>query len=228
MLGLFIMIFAELKQDGSMKKYIPYIVIVILAVALLFSVDRCSTIKDLSNSNLNAITDTVSYFKNKLGSQTASINTLQLDNEQLQNLVLHKDAGLAKLTKEFSKVNNIVKYKTIIQLDTIRIAYKDTVPCIFERSGELKADWYSFSYKSNQKGIQIDSLKTWTTSTIITGFKRKWLLGKQTAVTDITISNPHITVTEIKASEIVVPEPWYKKWHVWLAAGICGGWIAAQ
>lgn len=211
-----------------MKTHILHIIIFVLAMALIFSFERCNYIQNKNTANITVYTDTLTYFKNELGSQTASINTLQLDNEQLQNLVLHKDAGLAKLTKEFSKVNNIVKYKTIIQLDTIRIAYKDTVPCIFERSGELKADWYSFSYKSNQKGIQIDSLKTWTTSTIITGFKRKWLLGKQTAVTDITISNPHITVTEIKASEIVVPKPWYKKWHVWLAAGICGGWIAAQ
>jgi hypothetical protein len=183
----------------------------------------CSFHKSHADSNLEAIIDTVKHFKNKLGTQTASINTLQLDKEQLQKVILDKDAELAKLAKEFLKVNTITKYKTVMQIDTIRIAYKDTVPCIFERTGEVKKDWYRFSYKSNQKGIQIDSLSTWTSTTSITGFKRKWFLGKQTAVTDITNTNPYIKVIEMKSVEVVVPEPWYKKWYTWLAAGLIVG-----
>jgi hypothetical protein len=188
----------------------------------------CSFHKSHADSNLEAITDTVKHFKNKLGTQTASINTLQLDAAQLQKVILDKDAELATLTKEFSKVNIITKYKTVMQIDTIRITYKDTVPCIFERSGEVKKDWYSFMYKSNQKGLQIDSLSIPNTTTAITGFKRKWFLGKQTAVTDITHSNPFIKVTEIKSVEIVVPVPWYEKWYVWLVSGLIGGFLVSK
>ncbi|MNK21307.1 hypothetical protein D3C87_395610 [compost metagenome] len=211
-----------------MKKYIPHIIILSLVIPLSLSIERCNYIHNKNVVDIVSLSDTIMYFKNRIGIQTASINTLQLDKNQLQNLVLDKDAELAKLTAAFSKVNTIVKYKTVMQIDTIRISYKDSVPCVFERSGELKKDWYSFTYKSDQKGIQIDSLKTWTSTTAITGFKRKWFLGEQTAVTDITNSNPHIVVTGLQAIEIVVPEPWYKKWYVWLTAGICGGWITSR
>lgn len=211
-----------------MRKYIPYIVILVLLVLLLASMQTCSFHKSNADSNLEAITDTVKHFKNKLGTQTASINTLLLDKEQLEVLVLNKDAELAKLAKEFSKINTITKYKTVMQIDTIRIVYKDSVPCVFERSGEVKKDWYSFSYKSDQKRIQIDSLTIPNTTTAITGFKRNWFLGKQTAFTDVTNSNPYIKVTEMKSVTITVPEPWYKKWYVWLGVGLIGGAISSQ
>lgn len=208
-----------------MRKYIPYITILVLLVLLFASMQTCSFHKSHADSNLEAITDTVKHFKNRLGTQTASINTLQLDKKQLQDLILDKDAELAILTKEFSKVNTITKYKTVTHIDTIRIAYKDTVPCVFDRTGEVKDTWYSFSYKSNQKGIQVDSLTIPNTTTAITGFKRDWIFGKQTIVTDITNSNPLIRVTEMKSVEIVVPVPWYEKWYTWLAAGLIGGFI---
>lgn len=196
----------------------------------MFCYSACNSIKTgrIKEANAKVLVDSVRYFKNRIGTQTATINLLRLDNEQLNDLVLDKDEELSKLVKDFSKVTTITKYKTVMQIDTIRIAYKDTVPCIFERSGEVKEDWYSFSYKSNQKGIQIDSLSTWTSTTSITGFKRKWFLGQQTAVTDITNSNPYIKVTQMKSVEVTVPEPWYKKWYVWLVTGVLGGFLISN
>lgn len=217
-------------MELKIKDYYFWRNLVFLIFIALLAYQSCSHINagKLNEANTKVLIDSVGYFKNRIGTQTATIHMLQLDKEQLQDLVLNKDVELAKLTAAFSKINTIVKYKTVMQIDTIRISYKDSVPYIFERSGELKKDWYSFTYKSDQKGIQIDSLKTWTSTTALTGFKRKWFLGKQTAVIDITNSNPHIIITEIKAAEIAVPQPWYKKWYVWLALGMCGGWIASQ
>lgn len=217
-------------MELKIKDYFFWRNLILLIFIALFAYQSCSHINagKLNEANTKVLIDSVGYFKNRIGTQTATIHTLQLDKKQLQDLVLNKDAELVKLTAAFSKVNTIVKYKTVMQIDTIRVLYNDTVPCIFERSGELKKDWYSFTYKSDQKGIQIDSLKTWTSTTAITGFKSKWFLGKQTAVIDITNSNPHIVVTGLQAIETVILEPWYKKWYIWLALGMCGGWIASQ
>ena len=206
-----------------MKNITYKLIIAALVVALLFAVQKCNYIAGNADANLAAITDTVTHYKNKIGTTTASIKTLQLDNKQVKDLLTKKDAELAALLSEFAKVHSVVKYKTVTQIDTIQIAYKDTVPCVFERTGAIKKQWYSFGYRSNQKGVEIDTLSFPNTSTVITGTKRKWFLGKETVTTDITNSNPYIKVTNIKAAELVLPVPWYKKWWLWLAAGVAGG-----
>lgn len=211
-----------------MKNYIPYIIIVILAVFLFASFHECSRRGGVADANLNALTDTVQHYNNRLGTVTASKATLQLSNSQLKEAFINKDKELQQLAKEFDKVKSVVKFQMVTQFDTIQIAYRDTVPCVFERSGDIKDKWYSFGYRSNQKGVEIDSFKTWTSATAITGIKRKWFLGKETIKTDITLSNPNMTVTDITAAEAVMPSPWYKKWYIWLAAGAVGGFVISK
>ena len=210
-----------------MKRYLFPTVILVLLVALALVCQQCTFYKRNAQSNLTALNDTLLYFNNAIGTQTASIKTLQLEKKELQD-VIEKDKEVLLLSKPFSKVESIVKYNTITHIDTIHITYPDTLPCIFERSGKRINKWYSFNYKSDQKGFKIDSLLTNTETTVITGLKRKWLLGEQTLTTDISNSNPHIRVTSLKAAEVIVPEPWYKKWYLWLAVGVVGGVFAAK
>lgn len=210
-----------------MKRYLFFAFAAILLAAFGYVSRQCSFYKRNAQSNLTALNDTLLYFNNAIGTQTASIKTLNLEKKQLQD-VIKKDKELLLLSKTFSNVESIVKYNTITQIDTIRIHYPDTLPCIFERSGKRINKWYSFNYKSDQKGFKIDSLLTNTETTVITGLKRKWLLGEQTMTTDISNSNPHIRVTSLKAAEVIVPDPWYKKWYLWLAVGVAGGVFAAK
>jgi hypothetical protein len=211
-----------------MKNRILYLVIAVLVVVLLFSTCQCSRNRKVADSNLAAATDTVKYYKNKLGSVTASKQTLQLDNTQLKKVLLEKDRELFQLSKEFLKLRSIAKYNTTTTLPGVPIIYRDTIPCIFERTGEVNEKWYSFIYQSNQNGFKIDSLSIPNTATVITGTKRKWFLGKETLTTDVTNTNPYVKVTSVTAAEIDIPAPWYKKWYVWFAAGIAGGMFIAN
>jgi hypothetical protein len=211
-----------------MKTYSSWLTISLLVVLLFLSIDRCSYNKKIASVNFQAITDTVTYYNNAIGTQTASIKTLQADKKTLANTLLNKDAELTKLSKDFVKLSSVIKYKTITKIDTIAINYKDTIPCEFERSGVINTRWYSFSYQSNQNALKIGSLTIPNTAIIITGTKRKWFLGKETLTTDVTNSNPFLKVTEIKAAEINIPAPWYKKWYVWLAAGVVSGAFIAK
>lgn len=206
-------------------KYIWQIATAVLIVLLFASIQTCSRNISLSDDNAAALTDTVKHYKNSLGSITASINTLQLDKKQLQDLVINKDAELKALAAEFSKVKSVIKYETVTLVDSIVIPYKDTVPCVFERAGSIKDKWYSFAWQSNQKGVRIDSLQFQNTATVITGVKRSWFLGKETVTTDITNSNPFMKVSNIKSADLVIETPWYKKWYVWLAVGAAGGFL---
>ncbi|MGQ2984016.1 DUF6549 family protein [Flavobacterium sp.] len=211
-----------------MKKLIyPSIIIVLLAL-LFVAVTQCRRNATVAVQNYGALTDTIDYYFNSLGQRTASIRTLQFDKSQLKDIILEKDKELQALSKEFSRISSAVKFRTVTEFDTIRIAYADNVPCIFDRNGSIANDWYKFNYRSDQTGIQIDSFKTWTSANIITGAKRKWFLGKETLKTDITLSNPHMAVTNAAAIEVTIPSPWYRKWYVWVAIGAVGGFVIAK
>jgi len=213
-----------------MKKYVPYFVMLSLILALLFSIQRCNYNKQLWATSATAVTDTVAYFKNTMGGQTASIKTLEVNNRQLQALVTGKDSRLAAMAQEFSNVHTVIKYKNIISVDTVYAAYSlplDTLPH-FERSGAVFNEWYNFEYKVNNSGLKLSNLSMRTETAVITGIKRKWFLGKETLTTDITNTNPYVSITTVKAAEVIVPEPWYKKWYLWLAAGIAGGFVLSK
>ena len=211
-----------------MKNNLYNILIIALVICLLLSVHQCHHNAKRADMNLTAINDTVTRFKNKLGTQTAGIKTLQLEKSQLNKIILGKDKQLATLAKAFSKVQSIVKYAQVTKYDTIQVPYQDSVQCTFNRTGIIHNNWYSFTYKSNNKGFIIDSLTLPNKTIVLTGFKRKWFLGKETLTTDITNTNPHITITGITSAQVVVPLPLYKKWYIWLGIGLAGGLFAAK
>lgn len=202
--------------------------ILILVIALLLSVGRCRFNSKNADINLTALTDTVTHFTNNLGTQSASIAALQLEETQLKKIILDKDKELAMLAKQFSEIKAIVKYTQVIKLDTINVVFKDTVPCNFSRKGTLNTSWYSLNYKTDNKGFTIDNLTIPNQTTVITGFKRTWFLGKETLITDITNTNPHINVSTIQSLQTTAPVNWQKKWYLWLGAGIAGGYLISR
>lgn len=213
----------------KLNQVLPYIISVILLIVLLHQCGQASENTSLATHNYEALTDSVKHYKNALGTVTASKKTLQFDNSQLQKIVLDKDKELQALSKEFAKVKSLVKFESRIEFEPIAINFDIPVDLSadstgrFERSGAVFSDWYSLGYQVNNKGLTIEPFTTWTETTVITGFKKKWLLGKTYVATEITNSNPHIEINEIIAAEVVVPVPWYQKWYVWLGAGIAGG-----
>jgi hypothetical protein len=214
-----------------MKSYFYIIVICLLIIALIFQCRKASEAGEISRQNTHALTDTIIYFKNGFNTETASVKTLQLEKNQLKKLVIDKDASLKQLTAEFSKVKSVTKFNSAVNFDTIGVKFDapiigmaDTIPAL-EKEGLAQGKWFSMGYKITNDSLIIAPFSTWTETTVITGFKRKWLLGRQTLTTDITTTNPHITISAIKSAEVIVPEPWYKKWYLWLAAGIAGGML---
>jgi hypothetical protein len=174
--------------------------------------------------NLRVAQDSIRHFENRLGTVTASRGVLILENRQMQQDFIKQDAEMAQLAKEFAKVQSAVKFGTVTTLPGTVTVFTDTVPCEFERKGEVKSEWYKYKYTVTQNALQIDSLQTWTTTTVMTGFKKKWFLGEKTLTVDVTNTNPYIHVTDLKAAQVVVPQRWYEKWYVHFAAGaVVGG-----
>jgi hypothetical protein len=212
-----------------MKTPLTYVIIIVLLIALIYQCDRNAENKSRMAVNTEALHDSLKYYHNKLGSQTATIKTMQLDKHQLHDLILKKDNELMQLAKQFNAVKYVTKFKTETEVPSINVPFDP--PAVFAadstlrftRSGSVFKDWFSFNYKVSNDSLWLSAFKTNTETTVITGVKQKWFLGEQTITTDITNSNPYVKVTAINAAEVTVPTPWYRKWYLWLTAGLVGG-----
>lgn len=205
-----------------------YVIIVCLALLSIYQYLKVAQLKEHETDNMIAMSDTIHYYINKLNTETASVKTFKFDKLQLEKSLLERDKQLASLASDFTKLNYLTKYASAAIIDTIRVNFKDSIPFAFERSGMVSNLWYRFKYTSTQKSLEIDSLSLNTETTILTGVKRKWFLGPETLTTDITNTNPYIYVSKIKSAEISLSQPWYKKWYIWMAAGVIGGWLTAK
>lgn len=208
----------------KLGKVILYVIILVLAT---MNFQKCNNETSLKTA-LSASNSQTTYYKNRLGTETASKQVLQLDFNQLEDMYLSKDAELAALTEEFSKVEAIVKWRTKFKTDTLLIPFEVKVPCDFERAGEVKKDWYGLGYKVNQNGLEITEFETWNETTVITGMKRKWFWGKETITTDITNTNPFLYNEDVKTIETVVPKKWYQSTLFKVGIGVIGGFVIAR
>lgn len=211
-----------------MTRYAPYFIVIVMIIGLLLQCEKASKQKTQFDANMIALSDSVAYYKNRIGTKNATITAIQGDKRTIEKLLLDKDAELKALTKEFVTLNQIIKFNSTANIDTIFIPFNEPV-IIADSSKTLNLDgnaateWYRLKYRITNDSLTISSFSMPAQTTIITGFKRKWLLGKQTLVTDVTTNNPYISITGIKSAEVIIPEPWYKKWYIWLGAGIAGG-----
>lgn len=206
-----------------MKNKTPWAIALILLVFGIYQCDRRKQEAGIYNSNLKVERESVKFFRNSNNKLTASNGVLQLEKNYLKNEVVKKDAEISAMVKEFASIKSVIKIQDRIIVDSIEVPYEVPVPHIFERIGKLNNDWYAFSYKSNEKGFEIDSLVIPNETNIVTGTKRKWFFGAETLTTDVTNTNPYIKVQDIQSSEVIIKVPWYKKWYVWLAAGAVTG-----
>lgn len=205
-------------MKSTILKLLPYAAILVLASMLI---SKCKNESILEDSLVAANSET-RHFKNQLGTITSEREVLKLDKRMLQDQI-DKDEILKKLASEFSEIKVIVKTQAKVKFDTIRIPFEIKAPCDFERLGVVETDWYNLGYKVNQNGLQIEPFQTWTDVTSITGFKQNWFWGKKTYVTDVTASNPFISIPEVQVYEKAVPVKWYESTLFKVGVGFLGG-----
>jgi len=211
-------------------KTFPYknTLIFCMAIALFLSVHECRKSDQLASSQTAALVDKTNHFENEIGTITATKKVLQLENKDLKELIYSKDDTLNTLRKEFSKVKAIVQIRTITKIDTVSVPFDVFVPCDFERSGKHLKQWYQFDYTVNQNGLTFTDFTIPNKQISITGFKRKWFLGKQTYTTDITNSNPFINTVEVQTVQVVVPKRFYDTRLFNIGVGFVGGVLISK
>jgi len=201
--------------------YISVLLIVcLILVSQLFS--KCESEK-VQLANVDALNSQSKVYKLKNGQLVTSVESLSYTNSQLKNSILMKDKKVKELTKKFSKVQSVTKYVTNTKFDTIKLTYKDSIPCNFERIGSNFEEWYHIAYKSNQKGVEITELSIPDSVIVVTGDKRKWFWGKRTTTLDITHANPFVETQSIQHIEVKEKNKWYNSTIFKIGIGFIGG-----
>lgn len=151
--------------------------------------------------------------------------TLLLTAEELQENIIDKDHEIKVLSAGFHAVQYVTTIKTITKTDTIKIPFEKPIPCNFVREGAVFKEWFSLGYKVDSLGLTIEPIIIPNKQIIITGFKRKWFLGRTNAVTEVSNTNPLIEIQDVHSFETVVPKHWYDSKILWLTAGLLTGVI---
>ncbi len=185
----------------------------VIACFLLFR--QCEANKVLVANN-NALTTEKTTFKNQIGTLTTRVSTLQLTQKELRQQM---SDTVAKLAKGFYKIQTVTVTKFQTKIDTVKVTFKEPIPCRFVREGSERKEWYSFNYKIDSTGFQLSNMVNPTKMFTVTGTQRKWFLGRQTLVTEISFDNPNILILDATSIKTVVKPKWYDSKLFTFAAG---------
>lgn len=211
-------------MNTTITKNRIYIVLLMIVCLILLSqlFQKCQSEK-VQLANVEALNSRTEVYKLKNGQLVTSVENLSYTNSQLKNSLLMKDKKVKELINKFSNVKSVTKYVTNTKFDTIKLVYKDSIPCNFEIIGSDLKEWYHIAYKSNQKGVEITELSIPDSVIVATGDKRKWFWGKRTSVTDITHANPFVETESVQHIEVINPTKWYDSTIFKLGVGFIGG-----
>jgi len=204
------------------KINIPFVIsalIALILVSVLFT--KCES-ERVQVATIHALTTENTHYKLKNGQLVNSTEIAYFDKNQMKTQ-LDKE-----IAKKFQKVKTVTKVITNTIIDTVEIVYRDSIPCNFEKYGSIIKKDYSLNYKSNQKGIELNSIIIPDSLTIVSGVKRKWFLGKETYTLDITHSNSLINDSSVKSFELKEKKRFYETTLFKVGIGILGGFLIAK
>lgn len=155
----------------------------LLLAFVLFSIHQCNgrlAAEKRSLSNLKALTDTVTYYNNEIGTQTAKVASLQLTNKEVKASLTETEK---KLVKPFHKVKSLVTSGVKVNVPVAPIVFDkpiipDGLPCDslkqnFERTGAVFNKNYEFGYRVTNDSLYIEPFSTSSDIIVVTGLQRK-------------------------------------------------------
>lgn len=157
-----------------------------------------------ANSVITSLKNQMTTYKLSNGKLVNSVEFLQYEKSQIKKEVPKQIAS------KFHEIKTLTKTKFVTKFDTIKIEYDKIVDCDFDITGNLATQEYNLQYISNQKGIKITELAIPDSVIVVTGTKRKWLLGKEIKTLDITHSNKFVETESVQHIELFEKKKWYQ------------------
>ena len=209
------------KLNINLFYKLTIVALLLLCLSLFFS--KCNN--DRRNSAaISALQSQNTTYKLKNGQLVTSQKVAILTQSELKEQ-LKKNKTELELAKKFVQIKTFTKYLTNTKIDSIKIVYKDSIPCNFERIGDVFTDEYNLQYKSTQKGISITEMAIPDSVLIATGYKRNWLFGKKTLTMDITHRNKFVMSEQVQHFEVKEKKKFWQTDVFKIGIGLAGGFL---
>lgn len=203
-----------------MREYIKWVGGAILFAIIVISYDTCNSYKhnyEEQSGLIVSMQDSIKYFKDKEGRNSAQIAVLEGSKENLLRIIGKSDAKLSSLVKKNARAGAVFSQTT--KFDTVVIVKRDTVDGAFEYSNQIKNNWVDLQVK-----IKDDSLQTFlqTRDSLSVSFQKvkQGFLKPKKSVVIVSNANPYVKTDGLRSFE--VPQ---KKSNLkfWFGVGIGAG-----
>jgi len=181
--------------------YLYILIITTLTVLLLQTCNQKKTNSSNFKNNLQALNDSIKYYKNELGQEVAQKKAFIGSKKELESIINQtegENSQLKKTLKGFKKVTTATKIITETKIDTFTIVLKDSIPCIFHRPFNKVDQHYTVSGSITNKQINFDRIFIPNEQTIVLGLKKQGFF-KTSYFVEVINSNPLIKTKDVKA-----------------------------
>jgi hypothetical protein len=204
-----------------MKGYIQWVGGAILIALIIMGISTCNHYKaqlEEQSSLIEASQDTVKYYKDKDGNQSAEIALLEGSKENLLKVIGKSNKNLAKLIKKGATSGTTFEQTT--QFDTIVVVKRDTVNGKVAYTSEIVNQWARVDVS-----LADDSLYTHVQfkDSILVSFQKvkQGFLKPKKSVVIVTNVNPYVKTSGLKAFDIPQKKSRLKFWlNFGLGAGV--------
>lgn len=195
-----------------MKGYIQWVGGAILIALIIMGISTCNQYKaqyEEQSSLIEASQDTVKYYKEKDGKQSAQIALLEGSKENLLKVIGKSNQNLAKLIKKGATSGTT--FEQITKFDTIVVVKRDTIDGKISYTNEIVNQWARVDVS-----LADDSLYTNVQfkDSILVSFQKvkQGFLKPKKSVVIVTNVNPYVKTSGLKAFDIPQKKSRLKFW----------------
>lgn len=203
-----------------MKGYIQLVGGALLFTLIVITYSTCNHYKHQSEEQSSLITayqDTVKYYKDEDGKNSAQIAVLEGSKENLLHIIGKSDVQLAKLIKKGASSGTAFQQTT--KFDTVVVVKRDTINGMLAYENTIVNNWMRLHV-----GLKDDSLTTSieTRDSLSVSFQRvgQGFLRPKKSVVIVRNSNPYVKTTGLRAFDIPQKKSNLK---FWFGVGIGAG-----
>jgi len=203
-----------------MKGYINWVGGALLFALIVIFYSTCNKYKynyEEQSSLITAFQDSIKYYKDKDGKNSAEIALLEGSKDNLLKIIGKSDAHLTKLLKKGASSGTVFNQTT--KFDTVVTIQRDTVNSLVEFNKSIKNNWIDLSVK-----VKDDSLLTslQTTDSLSVSFQKvkQGFLKPKKSVVVVTNANPYVNTTGLRSFDIPKKN---NKIKFWFGVGIGAG-----
>ena len=203
-----------------MKGYINWVGGALLFALIIIGISTCNKYKynyEEQSSLITSFQDSIKYYKDKDGKNSAQIDLLEGSKENLLKIIGKSDAQLTKLLKKGASSGTVFNQTT--KFDTVVTIQRDTVNGVIEFNNSIKNNWIDLQVK-----VKDDSLETFleTRDSISVSFQKvkQGFLKPKKSVVVVTNANPYVKTTGLRSFDIPQKKSNLK---FWFGVGIGAG-----